>query len=213
MALLDHTLNQLGVMAWPLMACLTLTLIILLERLANLLINAPWRDSWVQQMNWSQPLDSQALTDLLTGRRSLLARGTLMLLGHAGQAKCLREEIAGLWLLKQKRQLNAGLRVLMVIGIISPMMGLLGTILGLIGMFQEIGASAGPVTPAQLADGLGLAMYTTAAGLIIALPAVGGAHLLTLWADRQLGKTEHVLNRINLWLAGIHVASAQEMKP
>lgn len=213
MALLDHTLNQLGVMAWPLMACLTLTLIILLERLANLLINAPWRDSWVQQMNWSQPLDSQALADQLTGRRSLLARGTLMLLGHAGQTKSLREEIAGLWLLKQKRQLNAGLRVLMVIGIISPMMGLLGTILGLIGMFQEIGASAGPVTPAQLADGLGLAMYTTAAGLIIALPAVGGAHLLTLWADRQLGRTEHVLNRINLWLAGIPVASAQEMKP
>ncbi|BDY04266.1 MotA/TolQ/ExbB proton channel family protein [Ferrimonas sp. YFM] len=213
MALLDHTLNQLGVMAWPLMACLTLTLIILLERLANLLINAPWRNSWVREMNWSQPLDSQALADQLAGRRSLLARGTLMLLGHAGQEKSLREEIAGLWLLKQKRQLHAGLKILMVIGIISPMMGLLGTILGLIGMFQEIGASAGPVTPAQLADGLGLAMYTTAAGLIIALPAVGGAHLLTLWADRQLGKTEHVLNRINLWLAGIHAASVQEMKP
>ncbi|USD38878.1 MULTISPECIES: MotA/TolQ/ExbB proton channel family protein [Ferrimonas] len=211
MAPFETYLNHLGVMAWPLLCCLTLTLIILIERLANVAINAPWRDRWLKRLDCQNPLDCPALEQQLSGRRSLLSRGTQMLLGHASQDKALREEIAGLWLLKQKRQLMAGLKVLMVIGIISPMMGLLGTVLGLIQMFQEIGASNGPVTPAQLADGLGLAMYTTAAGLIIALPAVGGAHLLTLWAERQLGKTEHVLNRINLWLSGIAPRSQQEI--
>ncbi|SDI81373.1 outer membrane transport energization protein ExbB [Ferrimonas sediminum] len=211
MAPFETYLNNLGVMAWPLLCCLTLTLIILIERLANVAINAPWRDHWLRQLDCQSPLDCPALEQRLNGRRSLLSRGTQMLLSHANQDKALREEIAGLWLLKQKRRLMAGLKVLMVIGIISPMMGLLGTVLGLIQMFQEIGASNGPVTPAQLADGLGLAMYTTAAGLIIALPAVGGAHLLTLWAERQLGKTEHVLNRINLWLSGITPRSQQEM--
>lgn len=56
-----------------------------------------------------------------------------------------------------------------------------------------------------LADGLGLAMRTTAAGLLIALPAIAGAQLLGLWADRVTAKLEHTLNYVNLWLEGVSV--------
>lgn len=46
-------------------------------------------------------------------------------------------------------------------------------------------------------------MYTTAAGLMIAVPAVAGAQLLNLWADRTMAKLEHSLNYVNLWLEGM----------
>ena len=87
-----------------------------------------------------------------------------------------------------------------MIGVISPLVGLLGTVLGLIEMFQGIGQSAGSVTPAELADGLGLAMSTTAAGLLIALPAITLSQLFQLTADKCLTKTEQVMNHVNLLL-------------
>ncbi|QIZ76218.1 MotA/TolQ/ExbB proton channel family protein [Ferrimonas lipolytica] len=212
MALFYQTLDLLGVMAWPLLLSLTLSLIILIERFATVVLNTPRRETWLHRLNCKDPLNCEALRDELSGRRSLLARGAQMLLRHAEHDKNLREEIAAVWLQKQRRQLTTGLRLLMVIGIVSPMMGLLGTVLGLINMFESIGATEGPVSPALLADGLGLAMYTTAAGLIIALPAIGGAHLLSLWAERQMSRLEHVLNHLNLWLAGVYPSSGKEMR-
>jgi biopolymer transport protein ExbB len=97
-----------------------------------------------------------------------------------------------------------------LIGVISPLIGLLGTVLGLIEMFKGIAVSTGNITPNDLADGLGLAMRTTAAGLIIALPAISGAQIIGLWADRVLAKLEHTLNYVNLWLEGI---SLQHVSP
>lgn len=73
-------------------------------------------------------------------------------------------------------------------------------------MFKGIASSTGNITPNDLADGLGLAMRTTAAGLIIALPAISGAQLIGLWADRVIAKLEHTLNYVNLWLEGISTA-------
>ncbi|QTG97657.1 MotA/TolQ/ExbB proton channel family protein, partial [Vibrio furnissii] len=90
-----------------------------------------------------------------------------------------------------------------LIGVISPLIGLLGTVLGLIEMFKGVAASSGNITPNDLADGLGIAMRTTAAGLMIALPAIAGAQLLSLWADKVMAKLEHTLNYVNLWLEGI----------
>ena len=90
---------------------------------------------------------------------------------------------------KSATSLHAGLRLLGLIGVISPLIGLLGTVLGLIEMFKGVAATTGSITPNDLADGLGLAMRTTAAGLMIALPAISGAQLL-----RPYGLTEFSLN-------------------
>ena len=53
---------------------------------------------------------------------------------------------------------------------ISPLMGLLGTIIGMIDIFASQGVSG--ANPAQLAQGISIALYTTGLGLIIAIPAM-----------------------------------------
>ncbi len=136
----------------------------------------------------------------------MLAKGSYLLLTHRDQSREMREEIINLWLLKQRGKLQSGLKVLQVMGIITPLLGLLGTVLGLIEMFNQLGLSQGPVTPAQLASGLGLAMNTTAAGLIIAVPAITLAHLFTLWAEQRCSNIAHGLNQLNLWLDGFDQA-------
>ncbi len=54
---------------------------------------------------------------------------------------------------------------------ISPMVGLLGTVWGMINAFQTI-AGATKVDPSALADDIGMALFTTAEGLLIAIPLI-----------------------------------------
>jgi len=58
-----------------------------------------------------------------------------------------------------------------VIGQIAPMLGLLGTVVGMMGAFNTL-AAEGQADPSTLAGDIGLAMVTTASGLIIAIPSV-----------------------------------------
>ncbi|ABV88644.1 MotA/TolQ/ExbB proton channel family protein [Shewanella pealeana] len=208
--LYQQLIEQLGYLSWPLFICAFLGLMIILERLALLLYELPKRDSWLtqlrQQARSATPEQRQQLMTQISQGRSMLAKGTALLLSHGEQSRAMREEIVSLWLVKQKSKLLSGLKILHIIGVITPLLGLLGTVLGLIEMFNQLGLSDGPVTPSQLASGLGLAMNTTAAGLIIAVPAITMAHLFTLWAERRCNKLAHALNLLNLWLDGFDQA-------
>lgn len=59
-----------------------------------------------------------------------------------------------------------------LIGSVSPMVGLFGTVFGMIKLFNAIVTAGGQPQPAQLADGIGVALVTTFWGLFIAIPAL-----------------------------------------
>ncbi len=211
---LQQLQTQFGLMTWPLIICSALTVMIIAERLFQVFISLGVGQRAIRQqlagLDPTQSKDIESLAEELSGQRPLLYRGVAMLLAHHSFSKSLREDAAGIWLQDKRHQLHSGLRLLTLIGVISPLIGLLGTVLGLIEMFKGIAVSSGNITPNDLADGLGLAMRTTAAGLIIALPAISGAQLIGLWADRVIAKLEHTLNYVNLWLEGI---SLQHVSP
>ncbi|HHX8297676.1 TPA: MotA/TolQ/ExbB proton channel family protein [Vibrio diabolicus] len=211
---LQELQTQLGLMTWPLIICSALTVMIITERLFHVLISLGVGKRAIRQkligLDPTNGNDLETLAEELSHKRPLLYRGVAMLLAHHSFSKSLREDAAGIWLQEKRHQLHSGLRLLTLIGVISPLIGLLGTVLGLIEMFNGIAVSTGNITPNDLADGLGLAMRTTAAGLIIALPAISGAQIIGLWADRVIAKLEHTLNYVNLWLEGI---SLQHVSP
>ncbi len=72
---------------------------------------------------------------------------------------------------EQMTQLMKPIDYLSIIGATSPMLGLLGTVMGMIKAFQTMGAS-GMGDPGKLAGNIGEALITTATGLIIAIPAM-----------------------------------------
>ncbi|WP_282166784.1 MotA/TolQ/ExbB proton channel family protein [Shewanella japonica] len=202
--------EQLGYLTWPLFICAFLASLIILERLALMANELLKRDAWLtelrKQTRSATTEQRQQLIAQLSQGHSMLAKGTGLLLSHGDHPRAMREEILNLWLIKQKEKLQSGLKVLHIIGVITPLLGLLGTVLGLIEMFSQLGISDGPVTPSQLATGLGLAMNTTAAGLIIAVPAITMSHLIGLWAEKRCNKMAHALNQLNLWLEGFDQA-------
>jgi biopolymer transport protein ExbB len=78
------------------------------------------------------------------------------------------------------------LEPLHVLAQISPMIGLFGTVYGMIVAFQAVAASGGQADPALLAGGIGTALVTTFWGLIVAVPALLAYALLRNRVDAVL---------------------------
>lgn len=109
--------------------------------------------------------------------------------------KELREEALGLWLARYTKTLRRRLSALTTIATLAPMLGLLGTIVGLMRSFHNIGLSNGPVEPALVADGLWQALSTTAAGMIIAVLCVMCHALFQSRIRYHLSDVTDLLNR------------------
>ena len=88
------------------------------------------------------------------------------------------------------------LEVLGSIASVTPLMGLLGTVLGMIDVFQaivtEVNTYGAMVNPASLADGIWTALITTAAGLSVAIPTYLGYKYLVAHVERLAIELEEV---------------------
>jgi biopolymer transport protein ExbB len=69
-------------------------------------------------------------------------------------------------------RLEKYLSALATIASAAPLLGLLGTVIGMIEIFGSQGSTTGGANPAQLAQGISIALYNTAFGLIVAIPAL-----------------------------------------
>lgn len=88
------------------------------------------------------------------------------------------------------------LRLLETIVQAAPMLGLLGTVLGMIDAFGALAASGGVGDPGQLAGGIWLALSTTAVGLAIAIPFYFVASWLEERIERERQAMESTIARI-----------------
>jgi biopolymer transport protein ExbB len=73
---------------------------------------------------------------------------------------------------EQTARLMRRVEYLAVIGNIAPMLGLLGTVVGLLFAFQQVASTQGVARAADLADGIYHALVSTVGGLIVAIPAM-----------------------------------------
>lgn len=92
-------------------------------------------------------------------------------------------------------ELERNLPVLGTIAAISPLFGLLGTVIGMISAFTTI-ALEGTGDPQQLAGGISQALLTTAGGLTIAIPCLIFYNLFDSWVNRYVIEIEQVSNEI-----------------
>lgn len=91
--------------------------------------------------------------------------------------------------------LTRRLGVLETVAAISPLMGLLGTVLGMIRIFAAV-SSAGVGNPEALSGGISEAMVTTAAGLFIGIPALVAYNSLDARADRLIFDLETYASKL-----------------
>ncbi len=89
-------------------------------------------------------------------------------------------------------RLSSGLRLLDSVAHVAPLLGLFGTVLGMIEAFQGLQAAGAAVDPSALAGGIWVALLTTAVGLAVAMPA----SLVLTWFDARIEREARMAERI-----------------
>jgi len=96
--------------------------------------------------------------------------------------------------------LEANISLLGTIGYVAPLLGLLGTVLGMINAFEQINRTNGTASVGELSQGIYLALITTAAGLVVAIPCylahnflVAQVHSIVADMERAGIETIHTL--------------------
>ncbi|HET7314944.1 MotA/TolQ/ExbB proton channel family protein [Salinisphaera sp.] len=93
-------------------------------------------------------------------------------------------------------RLRSHLRVLEVIASLAPLLGLFGTVLGMIEAFRALEAAGNQVNPALLSGGIWQALLTTAVGLGVAMPVMVALNWLERLVDRQAQEMDSIVTRI-----------------
>ncbi len=177
-----------GWMMWPLLAASVAALAIVIER-SLVLFGCSFPDGKfekllheaVKQGSMQELSSHMGKTALVSNFASLLVSNT-----EGDKETALRTE--GELIVAR---LEARLPLLALLARLSPLMGLLGTILGMITTFSHIADARTGVDMAMLAGGIWQALLTTAAGLIIAIPSL---FFLSLFRNR-VRRVAYALNQ------------------
>jgi len=99
-------------------------------------------------------------------------------------------EVAAHFAMEQLNLLSRNLRFLETVAQAAPMLGLLGTVIGMISAFGELSAKGGAIDPSALAGGIWVALITTAAGLSVAIPV----YFLSMWFEARVDHERSTLD-------------------
>ena len=161
-----------GLLMWPLLICSILSLAIILERLWFLRTRRVIPTQLVARVRaWDEAgaLDANILDKLRAGSPlgRILAAG---LANRHQDREVMKESIEEVGR-HEVHDLERFLNALGTIAVITPLLGLLGTVIGMIKVFEVITA-LGIGDPGVLAEGISEALITTATGLTIAIPSL-----------------------------------------
>lgn len=188
----------------PLIAIAVLSVLsatVAIERLLHLKQAAILPDGLVDKMRplWAKN-EHAAMLALLDKEDSTLARIIAFLVTHRHQDFAVVGSAAGDIASTEMRAHQQKFYALAIVATVAPIVGLLGTVLGMIEAFSAIAYADGMGNPALLAGGISQALINTAAGLCVALPALGMHHYFKhRCANLALALEKTVNPLINQW--------------
>ncbi|GGO84827.1 hypothetical protein GCM10011348_31950 [Marinobacterium nitratireducens] len=146
---------------------------------------------------WRNGQTTRAL-EVLNDRRpaaELVALAIRGLSDDSRDSSLLKDELERVATLRLN-QLRSFLRPLEVIATLSPLLGLLGTVLGMIVAFQQMEAAGNQVDPSVLSGGIWQALLTTAVGLAVAIPVLTAHHWLERKTERAAALMSDAVTRV-----------------
>lgn len=179
-------------MMWPILLCSILAVAIAVERFINLKREKVIHPDFLQEVRskWQNSEFDQAIE--VCGRHKIP-------MSRIVRAGLLRWKMGILEIERavegagnhESTKLSANLRGLGVIANIAPMLGLLGTVAGMIKAFDVISLS-GTGNSAMVASGISEALITTASGLIVGIPVLAVYHFLRGRVDQLVFEMEEI---------------------
>ncbi|MBA62727.1 MAG: hypothetical protein CMJ76_10230 [Planctomycetaceae bacterium] len=199
---LGELFEQGGFVMYPLLVCSIVAVSVVIERIIVLFLNRSNYAGFVSDLeNKLTHSDISSCREWLQALSNPLAHVASCNLKHAELGQGIREEIVNREASEQIARLEKRINWLSIIGTLAPMIGLLGTVIGLVEAFYQIEQQGGQVQPGDLASGIWTALLTTVFGLIVALPTLAVYHFLDNKMAATTLKMTWVSSRINEWLA------------
>jgi len=130
-----------------------------------------------------------------------------------GDGKTMVEEGMISEMHKESASMGTQINYLSVIGVVTPMIGLLGTVTGMIKAFSTLGSS-GIGDPASLSGAIGEVLVATASGLVIAIPAFGMFYYLRSRSTTAMHHIQDIINQLFRkmpyeTLEGVHISGEE----
>ncbi len=185
-------LQKGGPLVWPILGCSVIALAVFLERLWFLrLSNVNPRSLMIELIELlRQKKESDAII-LCKKHRAACSEIVLPLLRAKDRRRSTLKELLQDAVARQALLFERYVDVLSTITSVSPLLGLLGTVVGLLEVFREIEASGHPEI-ARLSGGIYVAMITTVLGLTVAIPSLIAYKYVSSRIDSSLAEIEHV---------------------
>lgn len=164
-----------GPLMWPILLCSVFALAIIIERMWYLrkikIDTRQFLNRILDKMKRHQIKEALEICEMRKNPISQILKAGILKYDRGRQHIKQAIEDAALY---EEPHLEKNMTALATIAHISPLLGLLGTVVGLVRCFQVIQAKStllAPVSPGDLAGGIWEALLTTVAGLVIAIPA------------------------------------------
>lgn len=191
-------LHDGGPSIWAIAALSVLTMALILWKIWRLVILGAWSQGRTPQAleAWSagQRDHARALIARRRGLRSKVVRAAFEATTDLPEQSA-REETTRV-AKKHLAEAASGLRALELIATIAPLLGLLGTVMGMIAAFQALQESGSRADPSLLAGGIWEALLTTAAGMAVAIPASAALTWFEAVVDRLRRDVEDAASRV-----------------
>lgn len=145
-----------------------------------------------------------------TALASVVAAGLDFLQDHPGGSPAMVKEIMESEGARQTSRMHNMIHYLLDLSSVAPMVGLLGTVIGLLKAFNTVAFDSAKAQPVELAAGVGQALVTTIAGLVVAIPAM----MAYSWFRGRVAKLAGDLERASSDIyAVLESAPAEEPRP
>jgi biopolymer transport protein ExbB len=143
--------------------------------------------------------DSQEALQAIENKNGSVARVIKATLRNLERDRLHLEDIISEHMLNESSRLDRFNSIILVFAAVAPLLGLLGTVTGMIATFDII-TEYGTGDPKLLAGGISIALVTTELGLIVAIPLLLVGNLLSGWASRIKDQMEHsALSIVNIY--------------
>jgi biopolymer transport protein ExbB len=181
-----------GIIMIPIALCSVVAVYIFFERLATINKANKNPDSFITQIkdlvqrgdiNGARLLCTQFDTPIAR----MLEKGVARIGSPLKTIEASVENVAKLEIFKLEKNLS----VIATIAGAAPMMGFLGTVMGMVGAFIAIAQEEGSISPKLLANGIYEAMVTTVAGLVVGIIAYLGYNYLVTRVSKMIHKMEY----------------------
>jgi len=207
---LFDTFRKGGVLMWPIAFCSFILLVFVFERAISLrrgrVIPGPFCRRVIEQLR-EGVLDRKEALQLCRDNRSPAAEVFAAAVMKWGRPSVEVEQAIIDTGERVTNELRRYLRLFNGIATVTPLLGLLGTVVGMIGAFNVIATADAMGRPELLAAGISQALLTTAGGLSVAIPAYIAYLFFASRVDRLIIDIDALAQQL------VNVISAEELEP